>query len=119
MYGIFFPGASKRNSSALHKGNNNQLSVVYLQLYAVLHEVDGNLAFYSVSDLLLGLPSRVNIHFVIVGHFERMQLRGSHFWKLFCGYLWCMEFIDSNDCHRGWYDLGCFGGVRNNFLPPF
>jgi hypothetical protein len=50
-------------ASALYKGNNKQLSVVYLQLYAVLHEVDGNLAFYSVSsDLLPGLPSKSNIY---------------------------------------------------------
>ena len=49
-------------ASTLHKENNNQISVVYLQLYAVLHKVDGNLAFYSVSDLPSVLPSRTNIH---------------------------------------------------------
>ena len=49
-------------TSTLHKGNNNQLSVVYLQLYAVLHKVDGSLAFYSVSDLLLVLSLRTYIH---------------------------------------------------------
>jgi hypothetical protein len=55
---------------------------------------------------------------MIVGHFERMQLRGSDLWKFFCGYLWCMELVNSNDCHRGGYDLGCFGSVRNIFPRP-
>ena len=50
-------------TSTLHNGNNNHISVVYLQLYAVLHKVDGNLAFYSVSDLLLVLHELIFIYF--------------------------------------------------------
>ena len=63
--GYFSPVRPSVTASALHKGSNNQISVVYLQLYAVLHQVDGDLAFYSVGDLLLGLPSRADIYFLL------------------------------------------------------
>ena len=63
--GYFSPVRPSVTASALHKGDNNKISVVYLELYAVLHQVDGDLAFYSVGDLLLGLLSRANIYFLL------------------------------------------------------